>query len=120
MHLMYASLVAHPLVPFHSQAKQARMIPPGCLCPPQPPHNAIPPSLPAPQVRILCVHTGEEVCFAHNGWLSRSEPPYATQVELLPVGQGGPPLVRYGITVYTSDIRGAGGLGRMCVAGVCR
>ena len=63
------------------------------------------------EVRVLCVQTGQEVCFAYGDWLSKTDAPYQTQVELVPLAAGshaGPGLCRYGITVYTSDIRGAG------------
>jgi hypothetical protein len=62
-------------------------------------------------VEVVCISSGQCCMFHHNGWLSRSDPPYKTEVELLPVaaaGGDGQGLCRYSIVVYTSDIRGAG------------
>jgi hypothetical protein len=62
-------------------------------------------------VEVVCISSAQSLMFHHNGWLSKSEPPYKTEVELLPVvaaGSDGLGLCRYSIVVYTSDIRGAG------------
>lgn len=62
-------------------------------------------------VEVLCINTGQAVKFVYNSWLSRDDPPYQLQVELLPVGSAanaGGHLCRYSIVVYTSDVRGAG------------
>jgi hypothetical protein len=63
-------------------------------------------------VEAVGISSGQSCMFHHNGWLSRSDPPYKTEVELLPVGaaagDGALGICRYSIVVYTSDIRGAG------------
>uniref|UniRef100_A0A383W527 PLAT domain-containing protein n=1 Tax=Tetradesmus obliquus TaxID=3088 RepID=A0A383W527_TETOB len=62
-------------------------------------------------VEVVSISSCQSLMFHHNGWLSRSDPPYKTEVELLPVaagGSNGQGLCRYSIVVYTSDIRGAG------------
>lgn len=65
------------------------------------------------QVEVRCVETGSKAVFQYSGWLSQDDPPYKTAVELLPAGSGGSPgnptgLVKYTVTTYTSDLRGAG------------
>jgi hypothetical protein len=66
-------------------------------------------------VEVISISSGQSCMFHHNGWLSRSDPPYKTEVELLPVGaaggDGAPGMCRYSIVVCTSDIRGAGATG---------
>ncbi|KAF5837533.1 hypothetical protein DUNSADRAFT_4226 [Dunaliella salina] len=59
-------------------------------------------------VEVFNVMTTEKCSFFYNGWLAKSEPPYQTEVELFPTGEDAPPVCRYGVSVYTSDIRGAG------------
>uniref|UniRef100_A0A7S3VHN2 PLAT domain-containing protein n=1 Tax=Dunaliella tertiolecta TaxID=3047 RepID=A0A7S3VHN2_DUNTE len=59
-------------------------------------------------VEVFNVMTTEKCSFFYNGWLAKSEPPYQLEVELFPTGEEAPPVCRYGVSVYTSDIRGAG------------
>eukprot|EP00798_Chlamydomonas_sp_ICE-L_P018434 gene18434-24910_t len=59
-------------------------------------------------VEIFCVNSGQTERFVYNGWLAKDEEPYKLEVELFPEGGDKPPIVRYTVTVYTSDIRGAG------------
>ncbi|GFH09152.1 uncharacterized protein mot51, partial [Haematococcus lacustris] len=59
-------------------------------------------------IELLCATTGQHCRFYYNGWLSKDEPPYKLEVELFPEGSDKPPLCRYTITTYTSDLRGAG------------
>lgn len=69
-------------------------------------------------VEVVSISSCQSLMFHHNGWLSRSDPPYKTEVELLPVaagGSNGQGLCRYSIVVYTSDIRGAGAV-QQCAA----
>jgi hypothetical protein len=52
-----------------------------------------------------------EGTFRHHGWLDRTQSPYQISVELTPDGLGTVPKVQevvYTVTVYTSDLRGAG------------
>ncbi|KAG2499991.1 hypothetical protein HYH03_002273 [Edaphochlamys debaryana] len=60
------------------------------------------------KVDVLLVNSGQECHFYYNGWLSRDDPPYKTEVELFPLDGDVPVLCRYTIITYTSDIRGAG------------
>ncbi len=59
------------------------------------------------------MESGSKATFHYNGWLSQDDAPYKTSVELFPTGRGSGPgnptgLVKYSITTYTSDVRGAG------------
>jgi hypothetical protein len=36
------------------------------------------------QVDVLLINTGQQCSFYYNGWLSRDDPPYKTEVELFP------------------------------------
>ncbi|GLC44364.1 hypothetical protein PLESTF_000049800 [Pleodorina starrii] len=60
------------------------------------------------KVDVLLVNTGQQCAFYYNGWLSRDEPPYKTEVELFPSDGDPQHLCRYTIVTFTSDIRGAG------------
>ena len=46
-----------------------------CLYPSMTPSAAI-----ALQVEVLCTNTGQHCRFYHNGWLSKTEPPYQLEV----------------------------------------
>ncbi|KAG1672531.1 hypothetical protein FOA52_002840, partial [Chlamydomonas sp. UWO 241] len=59
-------------------------------------------------VEVMNITTGELARFMHNGWLSKDEPPHQIEVELWAEDEEKPPDIRYTVTVYTSDIRGAG------------
>ncbi|KAG2450199.1 hypothetical protein HYH02_000301 [Chlamydomonas schloesseri] len=60
------------------------------------------------KVDVLNVNTNQQCYFYYNGWLSTTEPPYKTEVELFPSDSDAPPTCRYTIITYTSDTRGAG------------
>eukprot|EP00882_Tetradesmus_deserticola_P019772 GHRQ01021311.1.p1 GENE.GHRQ01021311.1~~GHRQ01021311.1.p1 ORF type:complete len:107 (+),score=31.36 GHRQ01021311.1:123-443(+) len=74
-------------------------------------------------VEVVSISSGQSLMFHHNGWLSRSDPPYKTEVELLPVAAAGGDealgLCRYSVVVYTSDVRGAGEQVTPWVRGCC-
>lgn len=46
------------------------------------------------QVDVLNVNTNQQCYFYYNGWLSTSEPPYKTEVELFPSDSDAPPTCR--------------------------
>jgi hypothetical protein len=45
-------------------------------------------------VEVLNIATGQLCRFIHNGWISKSEPPYLLEVELYPEGEEAPTPIR--------------------------